>query len=77
MLTNPLLNQETNLVSRYSTYYNSVLMLSSTKPKNGILVDTRSKDYGNLNPSKSQPTNQPIGSTTSLSTLLQMSYFLN
>lgn len=40
-------------------------MLSSTKPKNDILVYTGSEDYGNVNPSNGQTIDQPTSSTTS------------
>lgn len=65
MLTDPFPNQETNLVSKDPTSSNLVLMLSSTKPKNDILVATQSKDYGNVNPSNGETIDQPTNLITS------------
>lgn len=43
---------------------NSIMKVSSTKPKNQAMVTTKNKDYGNVNPLNGQTTNQPatIGS---------------
>ena len=62
MLTDPFPNLDTNLVATDPAPSSQVLMLSTTKPSQDILVSTRNKDYGSL------ATNQPTNSTTTPST---------
>lgn len=59
VLTDLFPNQETHMVSRDPSSSNTVLMLSSLKSRSDVLVATQNKDYGNLNPSNGQATNQP------------------
>src|SRR5260221_78112 len=54
MLTDPFPNPDTNLVATDPTPSSQVLMLSTTKPSQGILVSTWNKYYGS--PSTDQPT---------------------
>ena len=58
VLTDPFPNPDTNLVAMDPDPSSQVLMLSTKKPSQGILVLTRNKDYG------SPSTNQPTTSTT-------------
>jgi len=44
---------------------NSVLMLSSAKPKNDVMVAAQSKDYDNANLTNGQAIDQPTSSTAS------------
>ena len=45
----------------------SVMILSSTKPKNEVMVATRNKDYGNSNPPTIHYIDQCASSTSSIS----------
>ena len=58
MLTDPFPNLDTNLVATDPAPCSQVLMLSTAKPSQDILVSTWNKDYGIPN------TNQPTNSTT-------------
>ena len=58
MLTDPFPNPDTNLVATDPAPSSQVLVLSSTKPSQDILVSTRNKDYG------SSATNKPTTLTT-------------
>ena len=46
VLTDPFPNPDTNLVATDPAPTSQVLMLSTTKPSQDILVSTRNKDYG-------------------------------
>lgn len=46
---------------------NTIMMLSSTKSKNDVMVYMRNRDYGNVTPSTSQASDQPSSSTSSAS----------
>lgn len=65
VLTDSFPNQETNRVSWNPTSSNFVLMLSSAKLKNDVMLATQSKEYGNVNSSNDQVTDQPTSSTAS------------
>ena len=62
VLIDPFPNLDANLVATGLAPSSQVLMLSTTKPSQGILVSTRNKDYG------SPATDQPTTSTTNPST---------
>jgi len=47
------------MVSWDPASYNTVLILSSTKPKYDVIVATDNKDYGNTNPLNGQAIDQP------------------
>jgi hypothetical protein len=51
------------MVARDPSSSNMVLMLSSSKLKSDVMVATRNKDYGNVNPLNGQATDQPTSST--------------
>jgi len=57
-LTDLFLNQETNMVDRDSASSKIVMMVSSTNPK--VMVATRNKYYGNLNPTTGQAIDKPV-----------------
>lgn len=54
MLTDPFPNLDTNLVAMDPAPSSQVLMLSTTKHSQDILVSTQNKDYGS--PATDQPT---------------------
>ena len=58
VLIDPFPNPDTNLVATDPAPSSQVLMLSTTKPSQDILVSKRNKYYGSLD------TNQPTTSTT-------------
>ena len=51
MLTDPFPNQETHLIAWDPTSSNLVLMIYFAKLETDIMVATRNKYYGNVNPS--------------------------
>lgn len=55
------------MVARDLASTSSIMMLSSTKLKNDVMVATRNKDYINLNSFTGQATDQPANSTSSAS----------
>ena len=64
MLIDPFPNPDTNLVATDPAPSSQVLMLSTTKPSQYILVSTWNKDYGS--PTIDQPTTLTTNPSTEL-----------